>query len=439
MASMKPAPGSKDGRRAAIVAGLRTPFARQGTAYQDLTALELGKLVCAELLERADLDPAEIDQIVYGQVIPSVRAPNIAREIGLGIGIPTDIEAYTVSEACITSYRATVNVARAIESGDIDCGLAGGAESASVVPVPISQQLQKALLQAGNAKTLPGRLEAFRDLRPADLLPGAPDIAEPSTGETMGESAERMAKENGISRQAQDEFAHRSHTLATQAWEAGKFDVEVMAVHVPPEYEQTISRDNTVRPDSDPEVYPTLQPAFDPEHGTVTAGNSSPLTDGASGLLLMAEEKARGLGLPILGLIHTYAFTAVDPAGQLLIGPAYATPMALDRAGLSLADLDLVDQHEAFSAQVLSVVQAWESERFAREQLGRQEPVGEVDWDSFNVNGGSIALGHPFAATGARQITQTLRELERRDGQYALCGACAAGGMAAAVVLERKG
>lgn len=426
------------GRRVAIVAGLRTPFAKQGTAYKDLSALELGKLVCAELLDRIDLDPQEIDQIVYGQVIPSVHAPNIAREVGLGIGLPREIEAYSVSEACITSYRAAVNVAEAIAAGAIDCGLAGGAESASIVPVPISRPLQKALLQAGKARSLPERLDAFTNLRPADLIPREPDIAEPSTGETMGESAERMAKENDIPRQAQDEFAHRSHVLAAQAWKEGKFDQEVMTVYVPPEYKETMLMDNLVRPDSNLENYPNLKPVFDREHGTVTAGNSSPLTDGASALLLMAEEKARALGLPILGFINSYAFTAVDPSDQLLIGPAYVTPLALERAGLTLDELDLVDQHEAFAAQILSVVQAWESKEFAREQLGRDEPVTEsLDWDRFNVNGGSIALGHPFAATGARQITQTLHELQRRDGELALCGACAAGGMAAAMILER--
>jgi acetyl-CoA acyltransferase len=427
-----------NGRRAAIISGLRTPFAKQGTAYQDLSALDLGRLVCAELLERVDLDPQEIDQIVYGQVIPSVHAPNIAREVGLGIGLPRKIEAYSVSEACITSYRAAINVAEAIAVGAIDCGLAGGAESASIVPVPISQPLQKALLQAGKAKSLPERVDAFTNVRPVDLIPKEPDIAEPSTGETMGESAERMAKENHIPREAQDRFAHRSHMLAAQAWKECKFDDEVMTVQVPPKYKETMLMDNLVRPDSNLENYPNLKPVFDREHGTVTAGNSSPLTDGASALLLMAEEKAKALGLPILGFINSYAFTAVDPADQLLIGPAYATPMALERAGLTLDDLDLVDQHEAFAAQILSVVQAWESKEFAREQLGREAPVtDELDWDKFNVNGGSIALGHPFAATGARQITQTLNELNRRDGELALCGACAAGGMAAAMILER--
>lgn len=425
-----------NGNRAAIVAGLRTPFAKQGTAYIDLAPLDLAELVCTELLERSEIDPAEVEQVVYGQVIPSVKAPNIAREIVLGINLPKSIEAYTVSEACITSYRATINVARAIEAGVIDCGLAGGAESASVVPVPISRQLQKSLLEANQAKSVSARIEAFRELRPGDLIPEEPEIAEPSTGESMGEGAERMAKINAIPRQAQDEFAHRSHTLASQAWEEGKFDEEVMAVHIPPTFEVTLERDNMVRPDSSLEKLAALKPAFDKRRGTVTAGNSSPLTDGASALLLMSEAKARDLRLEILGFIRSYAFSALDPGGQLLLGPAYVIPIALDRAGVALKDMDLIDQHEAFSAQILSVIQKIESRQFAQEELNRDRPIGEIDWDKFNVNGGSIALGHPFAATGARQITQTLRELKHRDGELALCGACAAGGMAAAVVLE---
>jgi acetyl-CoA acyltransferase len=422
-------------RRAAIVAGLRTPFAKQGTAFKDLSPLRLGQLVCAELLERIELDPAEVDQVVYGRVISSVHAPNIAREIVLGTGMPHDIEAYTISEACITSYRTTIEVVQAIECGAIECGIAGGAESASIIPIPLSRPLQKALLQARKAKSVGGWAEALRQVRPSDLIPQQPDIAEPSTGETMGEAAERMAKINGISRQAQDEFAHRSHQRAARAWKEGHFDDEVMAVHIPTDYTETLNQDNLVRSDSELEKYGRLSPVFDKEHGSITAGNSSPLTDGASALLLMAEEKAKALGLPILGFIRSYAFTAVDPADQLLIGPAYATPMALDAAGMTLADLDLFDQHEAFAAQILSVVQALESKTFAREKLNREQPVGEVDWDTFNINGGSIAVGHPFAATGARQITQTLRALKRRDGEVALCGACAAGGMAAAMVL----
>jgi len=422
-------------RRAVIVAGLRTPFAKQQTAYRNLSALDLGSLVCRELVERLDLDPGEIDRVVYGQVIPSLSAPNIAREVVLQSDLPREIEAYTVNRACTTSYQTTVDLARAIEDGDVDCGISGGAESASAIPLAVSGPLKQALTEAREASGAE-RLKAFSALRPADLVPEAPALTEPSTGETMGESAERMAKENGISREAQDEFAHRSHRLATAAWKDGRLDGEVMTVHVPPDYEESLPRDNLVRPDSDLERYAELDPVFDPDYGSVTAGNSSPLTDGASALLMMSEEKAESLGMPVLGRIRAHAFTALDPTGQLLLGPAYAAPIALERAGMALDDVDLIDMHEAFSAQILSVIQAFESSRFARDELDRDEPIGEIDMERFNVNGGSIAMGHPFAATGARQITQTLRELARRGDAVALCTACAGGGMGAAMILE---
>ena len=427
---------SAAGKPVAVVAGLRTPFARRRTDFKNLTALDLGQAVCRELLERVEIDPAEIEQVVYGQVIPSLRAPNIAREIVLGTGMSRSIEAYSVSRACATSYQSTVNVVQAIRDGAIDCGLAGGAESASDIPIAVSPGLQEALHEAHGAKSLGKRIKAFTSVGLRDLVPDPPDLTEFSTGETMGEAAERMAQENRISRDAQDAFAHRSHVLAAKAWDQGRFAAEVMAVHVPPKYEATVERDNLVRGDSDLAKYSELKPVFDRKYGSVTAGNSSPLTDGASALLLMTVEKAKSLGLPILGLIRSYAFAALDPAGQLLLGPAYAAPIALERARASLADMDLVDMHEAFAAQVLSVVQAFESKEFAQRELNRSKPIGDVDWDTLNVNGGSIALGHPFAATGARQILQTLNELRRRKGGLALCTACAAGGLGAAIVLE---
>lgn len=426
--------------RVAIVAGLRTPFAKQGTAYRNVSALDLGVKVVAELLARTSLDPKEIQQCVYGQVVPSLSAPNIAREIVLLTGMPVDIEAYSVSRACATSYQSTVSIAQAIETGAIDCGIAGGADSASDVPIGVSKRLASALIDANKAKTLKARVAAFSRLSPKDFLPVPPALKEYTTGLTMGESAEKMAKENGISRQAQDEVAHRSHTRAAAAWAEGKLDDEVMETWISPSPKKgdsgAIRRDNLVRTDSQLDGYKKLRPVFDRKHGTITAANSSPLTDGASAVLLMREDKAEALGLKPLGYIRSYAFAAIDPAGQMLMGPSYATPKALDLAGLKLSDLDLIDMHEAFAAQVLSNTQAFGSKRFAEQELGRSEAIGEVDWDKFNVTGGSIAIGHPFAATGARQITQTLRELQRRGGGLGLCTACAAGGLGAAIVLE---
>jgi len=323
-------------------------------------------------------------------------------------------------------------------AGAIDTGVAGGADSASKVPITVSKRMAEALMEATKARSLAERLQAFAGLRPRDLTPVPPAIKEFSTGLSMGESAEKMAKENHISREAQDEFALRSHNLAARAWAEGKFDDEVMEVFVPNRFEDSIREDNLVRKDGEIAKYAKLKPAFDRQHGTVTAGNSSPLTDGASALLLMREDKAKAHGFDVLGFIRSYAFAALDPAGQLLMGPSYATPLALDRAGIELSDLDLVDMHEAFAAQILSNTQAFESKDWSEKNLGRSEKIGEIDWDKFNVSGGSISIGHPFAATGARQITQTLRELKRRGGNLALCTACAAGGLGAAMVLEAE-
>jgi acetyl-CoA acyltransferase len=424
-----------NGDRVAIVAGLRTPFAKQGTAYRRLSALDLGVKVVAEMMSRTGIDPSEVEQVVYGQVVPSLEAPNIAREVVLLTGMPKDIEAYSVSRACATSYQSTVNVAQAIADGAIDCGVAGGADSASDVPIAVSKRLNEALMDANRAKTLQQRLAAFQGLRPKDFLPVPPALKEYTTGLTMGESAEKMAKENGITREAQDEFAHRSHRLAAAAWEDGRLAEEVMEVFVEPSY-AAIREDNLVRKDGSLEGYARLRPVFDKKHGTITAANASPLTDGASALLLMREAKAKALGVEPLGYIKSYAFAALDPAGQMLMGPSYATPKALDKAGLSLSDIDLVDMHEAFAAQVLSNTQAFASKRWAEEKLGRGDAIGEIEMDKLNVTGGSISLGHPFAATGARQIHQVLRELRRRGGQFALATACAAGGLGAAMVLE---
>ncbi len=425
--------GSK-GKRVAIVAGLRTPFAKQLTAYRAMSALDLGKLVTAELLSRVALDPHEVEQVVYGQVVPSVNAPNIAREIVLGTGMPKNIPAHSVSQACVTSMQATTAVAEAIAAGTITCGIAGGADSSSDVPITVSKRLADALIKASKAKTLQQRLAIFSDIRPKDLVPVPPSPKEPSTGLTMGQSAEKMAKENGITREAQDKFAHRSHANALKAWNEGKLDDEVMEVFAPP-YKESIRRDNLVR-EGELAGYAKLRPAFDRKHGTITAASSSPLTDGASALLIMREDKAKALGYKVLGYIKSYAFAALDPNEQMLMGPAYATPLALDRAGVTLKDMDLVDMHEAFAAQVLSNTQAIESDTFAKEKLGRSEKIGTIDWDTFNPIGGSISFGHPFAATGGRQITQTLRELKRRNGKLALITACAQGGIGGAMVLE---
>ena len=421
--------------RVAIVDGLRTPFAKRGDALAGFGAVDLGTAVVSELMERNGIDGTDVDQVVFGRVILDVEMPNIAREIVLNSHLPAEVEAYSVSEACITSYRTTVNAAAAIATGNAQVVIAGGVDTLSHAPALVSDELQATLNRLADARSVGERAQLLSKLRPGDLLPRSPALEEPSTGETMGEAAERMAKINGITRDEQDDFAHRSHSLAAQAWQRGDFDDEVMTLLAPPDF-SVIDRDRTVRFDSDRRAYRKLKPVFDRRHGTLTAANSTPLTDGAAALLMMSETRAKEMGLEPLGFLRSSAFTAVDPADQLLIGPVYATPTALDRAQVKFGDIDLIDMHEAFAAQVLSVIRAFESDEFARQKLGRSEAIGEVDWNILNVTGGSVAIGHPFAATGARQISQTLRELRRRDGELALCTACAAGGLGAAIVLE---
>ena len=423
-------------RRVAIVNGLRTPFVKAATVFSELTALDLGRIVVQELVQRSELDPNEIDSVVFGQVIPGLTAASIAREVVLTAGLPRKIEAYTVARACATSVQAMVNAANAITLGQADVAIAGGTESMSDPPIFTSRPLAHALAESSRARNLAARVKPFQKLSPKDLIPVPPAIAEYTTGMSMGDSAEKMAKENGITRKEQDEIALASHQNAARAWKAGFFDAEVMHVPVPPKYATVADKDNLVREDTSLDALLALKPVFDRKYGSVTAGNASPLTDGAAALLLMSEEKAKALGYTPLGFLRSHAFAATDPADQLLQGPAYAAPIALDRAGMSLKDMDLIDMHEAFASQIASNIQAFGSKAFA-EKLGRKAPLGEVDRSRLNVNGGSIALGHPFAATGARIVHQALRELKRRNLGTALVTVCAQGGMGAAVVLER--
>ena len=422
--------------KTAIIAGCRTPFVRAGTHFRDLTAIDLGRHAVNELLARAQLSAEVVDHLVYGTVIHDPQAPNIAREVGLAT-LPKEVPAVTVSRACASANQAIADGANLIETGSADVVVAGGAECLSRIPILASDRLARTLVAASRAKTLGARLRSLTRIRPRDLVPVAPAIAEHSTGETMGAAAERMAKENGISREAQDQWALGSHRKAHAGTEDGRLGAEIAPLHVPPRYAATVDRDNGIRADTSMEALSALRPVFDREFGSVTAGNASPLTDGASAVLLMSPQRARDLGVEPLGYLRSYAVTALDPAAQLLQGPAYAAPLALDRAGLDMADIDVLEMHEAFAAQVLSNLQAWDSDRFCREELGRPGKLGHPDPEAVNVMGGSIAIGHPFGATGGRLTTTLLNELRRRDGQFGMVTVCAAGGMGFAMVLER--
>lgn len=423
-------------RRVAVVAGIRTPFLRSGTDFKDMTAVELGSVAVREVVTRADVDPKAIDLVIYGTVVPSVSQPNIAREVLFGAGLPAAINAYSVIRACASSNQAVTDAAEKIALGLADIVVAGGAESLSDVPIQVTKKLRNRLLALSKAKTMGARLAAFRGFSPKELAPVPPAIAEYTTGLSMGESAEKMAKENHIPRAAQDELALRSHQRAAAGWDSGVLSAEVVPVPVAPKFETVAERDNIIRRDTTLEQMAKLPPVFDRKFGTITAANSSPLTDGASAVVLMSEERARSEGHKILAFIRSWADAAVDPGGQLLQGPAYAAPIALDRAGLALSDIGRVEMHEAFAAQVLSNLQAFASESFARETLKRAKPLGEVDPGILNVYGGSIAIGHPFGATGARLVTTLSNELARTGLRYGLLTVCAAGGLGHAMVLQ---
>jgi len=424
--------------RVAVIRGLRTPFAKSGTHYAHLSSLDLGKLVVEELVQRAGIDPSEVQEVVFGNVIPSVKAPNLAREIVLGTGLPRKIPGYTVGKACASANQAITAASDMIARGYADTVIAGGAESLSDVPILFSKKFAEALVSSSKQKSIGKKLGAFRSVKIKDLAPDAPAIAESTTGLTMGESAEKMAKANHISREAQDRFALQSHQRAAAATESGRFKDEVMTVVVPPQFENIVETDNLIRADSTLENLAKLKPVFDRRYGTITAGNASPLTDGAAAVLLMSEDKAKAMGLKPLGFIRSYAYAATDPFDQLLQGPVFALPTALERAKVKLDEIGVIEMHEAFAAQVLSNIQWLGSKKIAQEKLGRSEPVGDIDPEKINRTGGSIALGHPFGATGARIVTTVCNELQRTGERYGLVTVCAAGGIGVAMVLERE-
>ncbi len=424
-----------EGRRAVLVGGARTPFVKAFGEFMKLDAIALGVAATGALLKRTGVPVDSIDGIVWGGVILPSAAPNVAREIALDLRLPASVEGYTVTRACASGLQAIANAVATIERGEADVIIAGGSDSTSNAELKMPQKVVHTLGPLALKKATPGDyLGALAQLNPMDVLPKVPKIAERTTGQVMGEAAEEMAKRNEISRQAQDEFAERSHKRAAAAIAAGRFENEVAAVDL--KDGRRVHSDNIVRGDTSAEKLAKLRPVF-AKDGSVTAGNSSALTDGAAAVLLMSEDKARSLGLTPLAAFRSFAFVGVDPRDQLLLGPALAMPKALERAGLELSDVDLVDMHEAFAAQVLSVLKMLGSKAFSRARLGRETAVGEVDVARLNVHGGSLALGHPFGATGARMALTMAHELAAGDRELALLGICAAGGLGAAAVMER--
>lgn len=421
--------------RVAIVDGCRTPFLRSGTRFVDLTSYDLGRMAVAGLLHRTRVDPEAVDMLVMGRVVPDPRTTNLAREVVFGTDLPDACTAYTVTMACVSSLQTVLDAARAIATG-AGVAIAGGAELLSDAPLMLSRPLRKRLIAAQKARGVAAKLGLLRGLRLRHLAPERLAIAERTTGETMGENCERLTKRYGISREAQDEYAVYSHHGAARAAETGLLDRQIVPVWVPPEFTR-VDRDNGVRADTSVEKLAALKPVFDRRLGTITAGNASFLTDGGAAVLMMSEERAEELGHEPMAFIRTAAVVGMDPVEELLLGPAMAIPRALAQAGLSLEEIEVVELHEAFAGQVLAVLRLLEDEDYARRRLGLDGAVGRIERSRLNAWGGSLSIGHPFGATGARLVTNACHRMLHEKARYAMVAACAAGALGVAMILER--
>lgn len=420
--------------RVVVVNGARTPFARARTVYKKMSPSALGGVALREAVARADIDPKLIEECYFGIVSPPAEGTNVAREAIFDSGLPPQIPATTVNRYCASAAEAAGGIMAKIAAGHIDIGLAGGVESISTIRAIFSQEATDFFQDFARAKTPAQKVSMLSRFKPALLAPNAPGIKEPTTGLTMGQSADLMARLFKVGREEQDRYSVDSHLKAHNAWERGFYKSHVVPVATPDG--KVVDRDTDIRVDTSVEKLSTLKPVFYKD-GTITAGNASPLTDGASAVLLMSESKARELRMKPLGIIRSYSAAAVDIQKEpLLIGPAYAIPRALRLAGVKWEDIDLLEVHEAFAAQVLATIRAIESKEFAKEKLGLDKPIGQVDMSRLNINGGSIPLGHPFGATGGRMILQALHGLRAQNKNLALISICAAGGMGQVMVVE---
>lgn len=425
-------------REVVIVDGVRTPYAKAGTALKDVLAVDLGRIVLRELIERTELDVETVDEVIVGNTGMPADAANLARVAALEAGVPQRVPAFTVQRNCASGMEAVTSGALRIRHGEAEVVLTGGVESMTHMPLLFPDEFSGVMQGLTRARTVPGKVRAAARLRPRQLKPVVAlleGLTDPICGLNMGETAEVLAKEFGISREDQDRYALESHMRAVAAEDAGRLATEIVPVYVAPDYDVVVERDVGPRREQTLEALARLPPVFDRAFGTVTAGNSCMVTDGAAALLLMSGSRARALGISPLGRIVSFAYVGCDPA-RMGLGPSYATPRALDRAGLALETMDLIEFNETFAAQVLANRVAFASADFAREALGRETPVGELDFERTNVNGGAIALGHPVGSTGTRLILTLLKELQRRGGRYGLATLCVGGGQGGAMVVE---
>lgn len=424
---------SNDVRKVAIVAGNRIPFCRANSFYADQSNLDMLTAAIQGLVDRHQLDGKQLDAVIAGAVTSHSKDWNLAREAVLSTSLSPLTPGITLQQACGTSLQAALLAAGQIASGQIECAIVAGSDTTSDVPVVFQRRFAQRMVKLSRARSLGQRFKAFKGFRFSELTPQPPRNAEPRTGLSMGQHCERMAKEWSIDREAQDELTLDSHRKAAAAWDSGFFD-QLVTPHA------GVIRDNIVRPDTSLEKLASLKPAFDRKHGTLTAGNSTTLSDGAAAVLLCSEAWAEANGLPVLATLTAGRTAAVDYANQdegLLMAPTVAVAELLQRQQLSLQDFDFYEIHEAFAAQVLCTLKAWESERYCKERLGLDQALGSIDRSRMNVRGGSVAIGHPFAATGARVLSTLATILERAGSGRGLISVCTAGGMGVAAIVER--
>jgi len=422
------------GRNVVLVDGVRTPFLTANSDFKDLMAHDLIREAIKGLVNKTKISPKDVECVVIGNVIQEVKTSNIAREAMLEAGLLQKTPAHTVTMACISGNQAVTTAMGHIHGGSIDVAICGGVETMSDMPIRFSRDMRKLLIDSRKVKGLGGYMKLLSKFKLKYLMPDLPAVAEFSTSETMGHSADRMAMAFGVSRKDSDDYALRSHTFSERAQAQGKF-TDIIPVKAPGKTEYII-KDNGVRV-SPPEKLAALKPAFIKDIGTVTAANASFLTDGASAVLIMSEEKALQLGYTPKAYLRDYVYVAQDPKDQLLLGPVYAVPQLLKRNNFSMKDFDVFEFHEAFAGQIMAHLRAFDSDYFAQKYLGLSQKVGAPNFDKFNLWGGSLSLGHPFGATGGRLLTTAANRLIDENGQFALIAACAAGGLGHAMILER--
>ena len=423
--------------RIAIVEGVRTPFVKAWTVFEDTPAQKLGAICVRELMEITHLDPDLVDEVIFGAVAQPVEASNVARVISLYSGIPKTKRAYTVSRNCASGFESVTSASEKIRCGLDQIVIAGGTESMSNIPLIFGKEITKIFVRLNRAKNIFDKIKLISRIRPGYFKPVAGlalGLSDPVCGLNMGQTAEVLAKEFGITREEQDEFALMSHRRAVE--NRLKLRQEIVPVIVPPKFDTVVEDDNGPRENQSIESLSSLKPYFDRHTGTVTVGNSCQVTDGACSLLVMEEDKAKSMGYEPLGYIRAYDYVGVEPS-KMGLGPAYAIPGVLKKSGLRLKDMDLIEINEAFAVQVLSCIKLLASKKFAEENFSASEPIGEIDMDKLNVNGGAIALGHPVGTSGSRLILTLLKEMKRRNAKLGLASLCVGGGQGGAVIVER--